>query len=68
MHVFHRWKKLYYEDTYNNTCWFKHLQCKKCGKQIIKTKIKFFASISDAIELGIMTGIYKGFHPEVDNK
>ncbi len=65
MHIFHNWQTIHFQQIKNEEGWFKHLKCKKCGKEIIRTKIKFFATISDAIDLGIITGIYRGFHPEI---
>jgi hypothetical protein len=61
MLIFHNWKQIHYEELENKNGWFRHKECKKCGKNIIMSKLKFFSSFNDAIDLGIIIGIYRGF-------
>lgn len=66
-HYFHQWETIYHKDLPGKG-WFRHRQCKTCHKHEVVDHINFFASLSDAIELGIEEGFYKGFwnvaHPK----
>ncbi len=60
MHIFHHWIVIYRFVLPNNRGWFEHGKCKKCDSQKIIHKLKFFSTISDAIDLGVEQGVYAG--------
>ena len=62
MHIFHKWNVIYRMELTNGRGWFEHRKCKICSKEKMLSRLSFFSTINDAVELGVYSGMYKAMY------